>query len=72
MDFLKKIQYVLDPIISHIIGRIFPYILISCILFIILIILTSITFYTVIRTTASAASMATLATSAAIIAEATH
>ena len=45
-----RIQSVLDPIISHIINRIFPYILLSAILFLILFILTIGTFYMVMRT----------------------
>ena len=48
-----RIQSVLDPIISHIINRIFPYILLSAILFLILFILTIGTFYMVMRTSAS-------------------
>jgi len=45
-----RIQSILDPIISHIINRIFPYILLSAILFLILFILTIGTFYMVMRT----------------------
>ena len=48
-----RIQSVLDPIISHIINRIFPYILLSAILFLILFILTIGTFYMVMRTSGS-------------------
>jgi hypothetical protein len=48
-----RIQTILDPIISHIINRIFPYILLSAILFLILFILTIGTFYMVLRTSAS-------------------
>jgi len=48
-----RIQTVLDPIISHIINRIFPYILLSAILFLILFILTIGTFYMVLRTSAA-------------------
>jgi hypothetical protein len=48
-----RIQSVLDPIISHIINRIFPYILLSAILFLILFILTIGTFYMVMRTSAT-------------------
>lgn len=47
-----RIQTILDPIISHIINRIFPYILLSAILFLILFILTIGTFYMVLRTSA--------------------
>jgi hypothetical protein len=49
-DNQARIQSVLDPIISHIINRIFPYILLSAILFLILFILTIGTFYMVMRT----------------------
>jgi hypothetical protein len=44
-----RIQSVLDPIISHIINRIFPYILLSAILFLILLLLTLGTFWMVMR-----------------------
>ena len=45
-----RIQSILDPIVSHIINRIFPYILLSAILFLILFILTIGTFFMVMRT----------------------
>ena len=45
-----RIQSVLDPIVSHIINRVFPYILLSAILFLILFILTIGTFWMVMRT----------------------
>jgi len=48
-----RIQSILDPIISHIINRIFPYILLSAILFLILFILTIGTFYMVMRTSST-------------------
>ncbi len=48
-----RIQSVLDPIVSHIINRVFPYILLSAILFLILFILTIGTFWMVMRTSAS-------------------
>ena len=47
----QKLQSLLDPIVSHIISRVFPYILLSAILFLILFILTIGTFYMVMRTT---------------------
>jgi hypothetical protein len=47
-----RIQSVLDPIVSHIINRVFPYILLSAILFLILFILTIGTFWMVMRTNA--------------------
>ena len=39
--------FVLDPVLSHIMDRIFPYIVIMCIIFIVLIILIMLTFYIV-------------------------
>jgi len=47
-----RIQSILDPIVSHIINRIFPYILLSAILFLILFLLTIGTFWMVMRTSA--------------------
>ena len=46
-----RLQHLLDPIVSHIINRVFPYILLSAILFLILFILTIGTFLMVMRTT---------------------
>ena len=46
----SRIQSVLDPIVSHIINRVFPYILLSAILFLILLILTVGTFWMVMKT----------------------
>jgi hypothetical protein len=45
-----RLQSLLDPIVSHIINRVFPYILLSAILFLILFILTIGTFLMVMRT----------------------
>lgn len=45
-----RLQSVMDPIISHIINRVFPYILLSAILFLILFLLTIGTFWMVFRT----------------------
>ena len=45
-----RLQSIMDPIISHIINRIFPYILLSAILFLILFLLTVGTFWMVMRT----------------------
>ena len=47
-----RLQTVLDPVVSHIINRVFPYILLSAILFLILFILTIGTFWMVMRTSA--------------------
>lgn len=46
-----RLLSVLDPVVSHIINRIFPYILLSAILFLILFLLTIGTFWMVMRTT---------------------
>lgn len=46
-----RIQSILDPVISHIINRVFPYILLSSILFLILLLLTAGTFWLNIRST---------------------
>jgi hypothetical protein len=63
MNILKKpenqarLQAVLDPIVSHIINRVFPYILLSAILFLILFILTMGTFWMVMKTNGSTPSI---------------
>ncbi len=46
-----RLQSIFDPIISHIIQRVFPYILLSAILFLILLIMTIGTFWIVLRAT---------------------
>ena len=46
----ERLQSILDPIVSHIINRVFPYILLSAILFLILFILTIGTFWMVMKT----------------------
>jgi hypothetical protein len=48
-DNQARLQSVMDPVISHIIQRVFPYILLSAILFLILFILTIGTFWIVVR-----------------------
>ncbi len=53
-----RLQSVLDPIVSHIINRVFPYILLSAILFLILFILTIGTFWMVMRTSHPVSTMA--------------
>ena len=52
-DTQTKIQSILDPVVSNIISRVFPYILFSAILFLILFILTIGTFYLVLKNTNS-------------------
>ncbi len=48
-DNQARLQSIMDPIVSHIIQRVFPYILLSAILFLILFILTIGTFWIVMR-----------------------
>lgn len=52
-----RLQSIMDPIISHIINRIFPYILLSAILFLILFLLTIGTFWMVMRTSSPIATI---------------
>lgn len=49
----SRMQSLFDPIVSHIINRVFPYILLSAILFLILFVLTIGTFWMVMRTSGS-------------------
>jgi len=44
-----RLQSLLDPVVNHIINRIFPYILLSAILFLILLLLSVGTFWMVMR-----------------------
>ena len=48
-DFIEKIQTVLDPLISHVINRVFPYILLCSILFLVMLLVTVSTFIIVVR-----------------------
>jgi hypothetical protein len=52
--FQERIQSILDPIVNHVIGRVFPYILLSSILFLILLLVTVSTFIIVMRSATSA------------------
>jgi hypothetical protein len=63
-DNQVRIQSILDPIVSHIIQRVFPYILLSAILFLILFILSVGTFWIVMRS--GSVPVAAAATAAAI------
>lgn len=54
----QRIQSILDPIVSHIINRVFPYILLSAILFLILFIMTIGTFWMVMKTNNPAVAVA--------------
>ena len=53
-EFKDRLQSVLDPLINHVINRVFPYILFSSILFLIVLLVTIGTFIIVIRGSASA------------------
>lgn len=66
-----RLQSVLDPIVNHIIQRVFPYILLSAILFLILFILTIGTFWIVVKSSTAIAVPATLVGVAATAAAAT-
>ena len=48
-EFQNRIQSILDPIVNHVINRVFPYIILSSILFLILILVTVSTFIIVVR-----------------------
>lgn len=63
-DNQARLQSVLDPVINHIIQRVFPYILLSAILFLILFVLTVGTFWLVMRSNRSPvlAAVSTLST----------
>jgi hypothetical protein len=52
-DNQARLQSILDPVINHIIQRVFPYILLSAILFLILFVLTVGTFWLVMRSNRS-------------------
>lgn len=52
----SRMQSLFDPIVSHIINRVFPYILLSAILFLILFVLTIGTFWMVMRTSGNGSS----------------
>jgi hypothetical protein len=47
--FQERIQSILDPIVNHVINRVFPYIILSSILFLILLLVTVSTFIIVVR-----------------------
>ena len=52
--FQERLQSILDPMVNHVIGRVFPYIILSSILFIILLLVTVSTFVIVMRSSISA------------------
>ena len=53
-DFIEKMQSILDPLISHVINRVFPYILLCSILFLVMLLVTVSTFIIVVRSSLSA------------------
>lgn len=52
--FQERIQSILDPIVNHVINRVFPYIILSAILILILLLVTVSTFIIVMRTSITA------------------
>ena len=48
-EFLDRLQTILDPLVNHVISRVFPYILLSSILFLILLLVSVTTFVIVVR-----------------------
>ena len=48
-EFMDRLQTILDPLINHIINRVFPYILLTSILFLILLLVSVTTFVIVVR-----------------------
>jgi len=48
-EFMERLQTILDPLINHIINRVFPYILLTSILFLILLLVSVTTFVIVVR-----------------------
>jgi len=47
--FKERLQVILDPLINHVINRVFPYILFSSILFLVILLVTIGTFIIVVR-----------------------
>lgn len=48
-EFLDRLQVIVDPLVNHIINRVFPYILMTSILFVILLLVSVTTFVIVVR-----------------------
>ena len=48
-DFKERLQTILDPLINHVINRVFPYIILSSIHFLIMLLVTDSTFIILIR-----------------------
>ena len=53
-EFQERLQVILDPMVNHVINRVFPYIILSSILFLILLLLTVSTFIMVVRSSLKA------------------
>lgn len=66
-DNQARLQSVMDPMISHIIQRVFPYILLSAILFLILLILSLGTFWITLRSGIPSSAVVTAAAVATTI-----
>ena len=49
-EFKERLQAILDPLVNHVISRVFPYIILSSILFLIMLLVTVSTFVILIRT----------------------
>jgi hypothetical protein len=48
-EFVEQLHSILDPLISHVINRVFPYILLCSILFLVMLLVTVSTFIIVVR-----------------------
>jgi len=51
IEFQERMQAILDPLVNHVINRVFPYIILSSILFLIMLLVTVSTFIILIRGT---------------------
>jgi hypothetical protein len=51
--FQERMKTILDPLVNHVINRVFPYIILSSILFLILLLITVCTFIIVFRSSLS-------------------
>ena len=52
--FQERLKTILDPLVNHVINRVFPYIILSSILFLILLLVTVCTFIIVVRSSLNA------------------
>jgi hypothetical protein len=52
--FQERLKTILDPLVNHVINRVFPYIILSSILFLILLLVTVCTFIIVVRSSINA------------------